>query len=785
MISKSPALPSRLFTTHGTVLFVDPLSGELRHGPLEASPANARALLDGPRTRIVHDAAGSLRPIVCDADRSGTTDSKSSAEGAVTPTVFELVTLYQRWIGLRSHGCFLCAEPDGRVTLSRKVCSSWESFLPSEAYSLHFKAPSLSISCVETRNIAQAVAAVARTAECIRADCLYWFSSSAYPSTLPGTEIINIIIPDFTDFFDDINRICLRQLPRIVATDFNLTVQPDGFAVNPQAWDERFWEFDYIGAPWPWMWGGGPYWPGPIVGNGGFSFRSRKLYRALLALDIQWQIADWAADDRINCREFYTPGPNGEKFLPEDILISLWYRDRLENEFGIKFCPPELANKFSVETVNSFSQYWLGRSFGFHGFAAAPYYGVELRGSNVTAPPANPSDDREQQQTKIFCGDDLRSQVAANTPGPDYEPDVAAEAAVSDPPVRVIALYLPQFHPIPENDRAWGKGFTEWTNVSKALPRFAGHLQPRLPGELGFYDLRLVEVLQRQAELARRYGLGGFCFHYYWFDGRSLLATPLNLLLANRDIDIPFCINWANEDWTRRWDGASGDVIVAQRHSPEDDFAFARSLEPLMRDDRYIRIGGRPLLLLYRPKLLPDAASTVRRWRRHFSTTGLGDPYIVMFHAFDYDDPRIFGMDAAAGFPPHRVGWDLPDINQSIANCDPGFKGHIKSYEAMAERAFALSREDFTFFHGVCPGWDNTPRQSSAQAVCFAGSSPKSYGSWLARACRRALDERVGEERIVFINAWNEWGEGAYLEPDRHYGYGYLAETARVLNTLK
>lgn len=387
MAGETAVMPSRLFTTHGTVLYVNPVSGELRHGPIESSPANARLLLEGPHGRIVHDSAGSLRPIVCLAHRSHTIESIGDGERAAAPTVFELVTLYQRWIGLEAEGIFLCAEPDGRVTLSRETCSSWESFLPSKPGlpvpkgrrdQGERKTPRLSISCIETRDISQAVSAVARTAECIRADCLYWFSNSVYPGTIPGAEIINILIPEFTDFFEDINRVCLRLLPRVVTTDFNLTVQPDGFAINPHAWDDRFWEYDYIGAPWPWMWGGGPYWPGPIVGNGGFSLRSRKLYQALLELDIKWRVADWASDERINRREYYTPGPNGKKYLVEDILISLWYRDQLENEFGIRFCPPELANKFSVETVSSFTEYWLGRSFGFHGIAAAPHYGVGL-----------------------------------------------------------------------------------------------------------------------------------------------------------------------------------------------------------------------------------------------------------------------------------------------------------------------------------------------------------------------------------------------------------------------
>jgi hypothetical protein len=218
-----------------------------------------------------------------------------------------------------------------------------------------------------------AVRAVERTAQCVRAQCLYWFSNGAYPKPLRGVEIVNILIPDFTDFAEDINRICLDLMPRVIATDFNLMVQPDGFAVNPQSWDDRFWEYDYIGAAWPAMFG-----PGPIVGNGGFSLRSRKLYNALLDLRVRWQVQDWLDDERLGIEPYYAIAPNGEKFIPEDIVISLWYRSTLESCYGIRFCPPELANKFSVETVHDYTQYWLGRSFGFHGVRAAPYYGVIL-----------------------------------------------------------------------------------------------------------------------------------------------------------------------------------------------------------------------------------------------------------------------------------------------------------------------------------------------------------------------------------------------------------------------
>lgn len=369
------------------------------------------------------------------------------------------------------------------------------------------------------------------------------------------------------------------------------------------------------------------------------------------------------------------------------------------------------------------------------------------------------------------------AQFTANVlPGPQYLDDVIAAPVKTE--LRAIAFYLPQFHPIPENDAAWGKGFTEWTNVSKARPLFMGHCQPRLPGELGFYDLRLADNIKRQAILAKRYGIEAFCFHYYWFNGKRLLDTPIKLFLANPDIDISFCVNWANENWTRRWDGGDGGIIQPQNHSPEDDIEFARSIEPLMRDKRYLRINGRPLLLVYRTKLFPDAAATVHRWRNHFTKAGLGDPYIVMCQVFGDVDPRIYGMDAAIAFPPHGV--PATDDTLTTPKFEPRFRGYIKSYESMAKFYGAMRHTAFPFFHCVCPGWDNTPRRPLT-GTCFHGATPRAYGAWLTQVCKRTLKEHVGDERIVFINAWNEWAEGAYLEPDRHFGYAFLAQTARAL----
>ena len=369
-----------------------------------------------------------------------------------------------------------------------------------------------------------------------------------------------------------------------------------------------------------------------------------------------------------------------------------------------------------------------------------------------------------------------------NAPGPHHE-DAAPLPAEMTAPVRLIAYYLPQFHPIAENDAWWGRGFTEWTNVTKALPRFAGHHQPHLPGELGFYDLRLPHVLKRQAELARGHGIEGFCFHHYWFGGRTLLDAPIKLLLEHSDIDIGFCVNWANENWTRRWDGNDAEVLMAQQHSAEDDIAFASSLEPLFRDPRYIRIGGRPLLMLYRPRRLPDPAATVRRWRAHFEAAGVGNPYIVMPRVSGTDDPREYGMDAAAGFPPHGNGFNAAPVTNTLEKLDPDWQGTAVRYEDMVRDALSDDPARFTYFPGVCPSWDNEARKPG-RGFCVVGASPAAYGAWLDAACRRAIAAADPAERMVFINAWNEWAEGAHLEPDRHYGHAYLNETGRVVARL-
>jgi GT2 family glycosyltransferase len=343
--------------------------------------------------------------------------------------------------------------------------------------------------------------------------------------------------------------------------------------------------------------------------------------------------------------------------------------------------------------------------------------------------------------------------------------------------VRAIAFYLPQYHPIPENDAWWGKGFTEWTNVARARPLFPGHRQPRVPSDLGFYDLRLPEAREAQAELASRHGLAGFCYYYYWFNGKRLLERPLLDMLALKRPVFPFCVCWANENWTRRWDGHDDEVLIGQQHSPEDDRRFLESLLPCFEDARYIRVNGRPLLLLYRPQLLPDIAGTAAVWRRVAREAGLGDLYLAAVQSFDAEwdvDPRPWGFDAAVEFPPHGLAVPAARPRGSRGG------GRFFDYARSAERFMARPVPPYPLLRTVMPSWDNSPRRQDRGDV-FLNGSPEAYFRWLRAMVRQTRQLRFGDERLVFINAWNEWAEGNHLEPDHAHGHAYLEATTRAL----
>lgn len=359
-----------------------------------------------------------------------------------------------------------------------------------------------------------------------------------------------------------------------------------------------------------------------------------------------------------------------------------------------------------------------------------------------------------------------------------YE-DLIYSEPLAAPEVKLIAFYLPQFHPIPENDKWWGKGFTEWTNVTRAKPFYVGHEQPRLPGELGFYDLRLVEILKRQAELAVIHGVFGFCFYVYWFDGKRLLEKPIEILLNNPDIDINFCYCWANENWTRRWDGLEQDILIGQSHTPQDDLDFIKDISTAFSDKRYIRINGKPLLILYRPALLPDCKATVQRWRKWCFENGFGEIYICFTESFSGGDPRVYGMDAAIEFPPLTNGPHL-DVTDDINLLDAEFTGRIYEYSHTVENAMGYKRPDWTHFRAVMPSWDNTARKME-RGFSFIRSNPTDYATWLNAVTEETRDNAKNGEKLVFVNAWNEWAEGAYLEPDRRRGYAYLNRTREIM----
>lgn len=349
------------------------------------------------------------------------------------------------------------------------------------------------------------------------------------------------------------------------------------------------------------------------------------------------------------------------------------------------------------------------------------------------------------------------------------------------PRAKAIAFYLPQFHPIPENDAWWGTGFTEWTNVRRAGPQFDGHYQPHVPAGLGYYDLRDETVPDAQAELARRHGIHGFCFYFYWFDKTILLDLPVRRILATGKPDFPFCICWANDNWTRRWGGLEKEVLIAQRHSAEDDLAFIRHVEPILTHKNYIRVDGKPLLLVYRPGILPDAGATASRWRDYFQSRGHGGLYLAATRTFNHTDPPAdYGFDAVVQFPPHLTTTPVTHLIQGL---NPAFEGRIHNYDqAKWEYLEQLVQADpaVKMYPGVMPSWDNTARRMTRSSV-WVNTSPESYHDWLSKACEFVESNHDPDHRMVFVNAWNEWAEGCHLEPDDRHGHAWLNATRMAL----
>lgn len=346
------------------------------------------------------------------------------------------------------------------------------------------------------------------------------------------------------------------------------------------------------------------------------------------------------------------------------------------------------------------------------------------------------------------------------------------------PPVQVVALYLPQFHPIPENDSWWEPGFTEWTNVTKAVPLYRGHQQPNLPAELGHYDLRVPEVRERQASLAAAHGVSAFCYYHYWFgNGRRLLERPFNEVLSSGKPDLPFMLCWANQTWSGVWHGLSGRVLAEQTYPGRDDEAahFA-TLLPAFRDSRYLRVNGKPVFMVFAPDELPSPLEFTQHWRELAAQAGLAGLYLIAEHHDPHWDAAARGFDAfvlQSSFKRRRswVPWSKPW--QKVRNRVMDWLGLPSRFAYSTLIPYFLpATASNQAIPCVMPNWDNTPR-SGARGVVLENATPKAFGIAIDRALARC-EQRKGSDNLLFIKSWNEWGEGNHLEPNRRYGRGYL-----------
>ena len=371
-----------------------------------------------------------------------------------------------------------------------------------------------------------------------------------------------------------------------------------------------------------------------------------------------------------------------------------------------------------------------------------------------------------------------------------YAPEADGEyvAAKDDP--RLIAVYLPQFHRVPLNEKSWGKGFTEWTNVASASAGFVGQQQPILPADLGFCDLDRPEKIKEQVDLAKKYGIHGFMFYYYWFSGERILNNPIETFLDNKSWDFNFMICWANENWTKRWDGMDNEIIIGQKYNDDDAIKFIKDVAPILNDERYITIDGkRPILAVYRPSTISNIDEYAKIWREYFKETYNKELYLIVGNNHTDSDPREYGFDALYDFSPGSVIWggaaesfaQIKEEDYTSLKLDPNFFGSIVDYRKIAldGRLDAIDRYQFPTHQAVLPHWDNHARKKGSHTHALINSTPEVYATWLDRVLEKAVKKE--SRPVVFLNAWNEWAEGAMLEPTLHLGHANLIRTAEVL----
>ncbi len=350
---------------------------------------------------------------------------------------------------------------------------------------------------------------------------------------------------------------------------------------------------------------------------------------------------------------------------------------------------------------------------------------------------------------------------------------------------KLLAYYLPQFYPFEDNDNWWGKGTTEWNNVSKAVPQYVGHYQPRLPGELGYYDLRLIENIKRQVELAKMYGIYGFCYYYYWFDPKRLLDKPLDTFVNDESLDFPFCLCWANESWAKRFWGTDNAVIMEQPNSIDSYQRAIHDMVKYFKSKKYIKVNGACMLVIYKPSNIPSPKKVLEYWRNYVMSYGI-TLHIVGVKEFVFNLDLIeLGFDAISEFQPGSVMKKADVVTLNVSHIRNDFSGTILSYKTLVNNIENQVSNLVHTYQAVMPMWDNTARKNNNKSLILDGSSPKLYKEWLVNVMQTTKKNSTLADKFIFINAWNEWGEGAYLEPDRRYGYAYLNATKCAIEELR
>lgn len=345
--------------------------------------------------------------------------------------------------------------------------------------------------------------------------------------------------------------------------------------------------------------------------------------------------------------------------------------------------------------------------------------------------------------------------------------------------VKLIAYYLPQFYPNKYNDKWWGKGSTEWTNVSKTIPQYIGHYQPRLPGELGYYDLRIQDNIYRQIELAKIYGIYGFCFYYYWFDGIRLLDLPFENFINDKAIDFPFCICWVNESWTKQWSGASNTPLIEISKDINSNKRFIKQIYKLFINRNYIRIDNKPVLIIYKIENIPSLEEVIGYWRSFVKEQIGVDIYIIGIYNKNYIKNKqnlLSKFDAFSEFAPGPQIEYMNDITNEKSYVCKKFYGKVYDYKEFVNNKKYFHIKYQKLYRAITPMWDNTSRRGD-KGLILDGATPELYKQWLKDIIIETKNNKNLDDNVIFINAWNEWAEGAYLEPDLKWKYGYLEAT--------